>query len=278
MGMIAVASATAHAAPKSAESYKAHVRAQFFADRDALVAGGSIELAVSLVMDKEWHVYWRNSGGLTGLPTEFKWTVPSGFKVGRLRFPAPTAKYSKILDETSFLLDGTAIFLATLNVPETAEVDTNAEIKVEVSWLACRQSCIPGDTTLTLSLPVVSKGKQPKPANKKVFDRARDSLPLATEKASYVKLQGTIDKKPDRSGDKFTATLNVEIKKGHHIQSNKPIQKGFIATTVFASIAPGGDAFDIGAVEYPKAKTRNDPILGKLSEFDGKVSFKIPIE
>ncbi|MCG8405089.1 MAG: thioredoxin family protein [Phycisphaerales bacterium] len=251
-----------------------HVTVQAFTDRAAIVPGETFHLAVSLKMDKKWHVYWRNPGD-TGLPTEIDWSAPDGYQIGRTRFPVPEAKYSKVLKETSFIHEGTAIFLTPVKVSASAKVGGQATLKGEVRWLACKQNCIPGDAEVSFSLPVVSAGSQPEPANEKLFEEARDALPTPGESAERIKLSGSTDKKVVEPGDKFSATLNVEIASKHHMQSNKPLQDGLIPAYLFVETT---DGFEIGKVAYPKAHIRKDKLLGKLSEYGGKVAFKIPIE
>ena len=265
---------SARADSKSKVLREANVTVQAFADRETVVPGGSVELAVSLKIAAGWHVYWMNPNA-TGMPTEITWKAPDGYGVGRVRFPVPESKYSKILDETSFIHEKTAVFLTTVRVPATAKVGEPAKFTAKITWLACKENCIPGDAEVSLSLPVFSTGTQPKPAHAKVFEAGREALPA--EKGSYVKLSGSIDRKAVKPGEKFTATLTVEIKDKHHTQSHKPAQEGFIATEVFVAVEPADD-IEIGDVVYPKAHERLDPVLGKMSEYSGKVEFKIPLE
>lgn len=251
-----------------------HVTVQAFADREAIVPGETFHLAVSLKMDKKWHIYWRGPGN-TGLPTTINWTVPDGYEAGRTLFPIPEAKYNKTLKETSYIHQDTAVFLTPIRVPASAKMDGQVELKAEVSWLACKRNCIPGDAEVSLSLPVVSAGTEPKPANEKLFEEARDALPTSGQDAKRIKLSGSAGQKTVKPGDKFTATLKVEIAAKHHMQSNKPLSEGLIPAFLFLEQT---DGLETGEVEYPKPHIRKDKILGKLSEYEGKVAFKIPVE
>lgn len=251
------------------------VACQAFADREGITPGETFHLAVVFTPDKDHHIYWQNPGGLTGLPTEVDWSAPEGFKFGRLRYPVPHAHYEKALDETSFIYEGATALLTPVRVPATAKPGTEVAFRAQARWLVCRATqCVPGNVELSLKLPVVETGKAVKPANQKVFEEARRSWPEPPQEARHVKLSGAIDREVVKPGETFTATLAVEIEAGHHMQSNKPLE-GLIPAVVFVEQA---DGFKIGEVEYPPAKVRQDPVLGKLSEFDGKLAIKIPVE
>ncbi len=253
-----------------------NVTARAFADREAVAPGETLRVAVALRMEKDWHVYWRSPGpGGTGLPTKIEWTVPQGYEVGATEFPVPQAKYDKILEETSYILEDQAVFVTSIRAPATAKVGADAKLSAKVSWLACKQNCIPGGAELSFSLPIVSQGTAAQAANKALFEEARAAFPIPVEKAKQIKLGGAIDKKAARPGEKFTATLTVEIAKGHHVQSHKPLQKGLIAAYVFVD---GPEGFYVGEIEYPKGEMREDKVLGKLSEYSGKIEIKIPVE
>jgi len=225
-------------------------------------------------MDEDWHVYWRNPGG-TGLPTKIQWKPPQGYKVGRTEFPVPELKFDKILKETSFVHEGTALFLTPVQVPTSIAPGGTATFKASVSWLACKKNCIPGNCELSLTLPVVAPTTETKLANTKQFEEARDALPTPAAKAEHIKLSGSADTKTITPGKTFTATLTVQIAPKHHMQSHKPFQDYLIPAVLFVEPAEG---FDIGEVQYPKAHERKDKMLGKLSEYQGTIAFKMPVE
>lgn len=250
------------------------VSATAAASQEAVVAGESFDVAVVLKMDKGWYVYWANPGG-SGLPTKTTWTVPAGYSAGRTLYPVPQVKFDKLLKETSFIHEGEAAFVTRIEVPSSAAAERTATFQVDVSWLVCMKNCIPGSTTLSLSLPVVAKGTLPKVANKELFEAARDALPTPGEKAEHIKLSGKTDKTSVKPGDKFTAMLAVEIAAKHHMQSHKPMQDYLVPAVLFVEAE---DGLEIGEVSYPKAHLRDDKVLGeKLSEYSGRIAFDIPV-
>jgi thiol:disulfide interchange protein DsbD len=251
-----------------------HVVAQAFADRQAIRPGDTVHLVVSLRMDKDWHVYWRNPGP-TGLPTKIRWTAPQGYKVGRTEFPVPELKYDKVLKEDAYVHEGAALFLTPVQVPASISPGGSVTFKASVSWLACLKNCIPGNCEMTLTLPVVSQPTKTTPANEKLFEEARSALPTPGAQAEHIKLIGSTDAEAITPGKKFTATLTVQVAPKHHMQSHKPFQDYLIPATLFVEPT---DGFEIGEVEYPKGHERTDKILGKLSEYQGATAFIIPIE
>ncbi len=251
-----------------------NVTVQAFADHEAIIPGETVNLAVSLKMDRKWHVYWRSPGG-TGLPTEITWIAPDGFKIGETQFPIPDTHYDKTLKETSYIHEGTAVFLTPITAPDTAKPGATARFEVEVNWLACKKNCIPGSSKVSLEIPIAPPGTLAKPAHTALFEDAREALPTPADKAKHIKLSGGIDQKTAQPGKTFNAILNIEIAPKHHMQSRNPIQKGLIPAMLFVAYT---DGFEIGEVIYPKAHERTDKLLGKLSEYNGKITLKVPVE
>ena len=64
------------------------VKAELLADTNAIVPGKSFTVGLLLRMAPGWHTYWAFSGD-AGLPTELKWKLPSGWKVGEIQWPIP---------------------------------------------------------------------------------------------------------------------------------------------------------------------------------------------
>src|SRR5437763_15605875 len=64
------------------------VKAELLADTNAIVLGKSFTGGLLLRMAPGWHTYWKFSGD-AGLPTEIKWNLPLGWKVGEIQWPIP---------------------------------------------------------------------------------------------------------------------------------------------------------------------------------------------
>ena len=266
--LLAAASAAemAVAGPTGDPKPSGHVTAQAFADRAAVAPGEPLRLAVTLKMDKGWYIYWQNPGPIGGLPTEIEWTVPPGYQLGGTQYPVPHLKYDKILKDDANIYPGEATFVTSVRAPDLLAAGKEAVFKVKAKWLVCEKSCIPGEVELSLALPVIAKGETVKPANEKLFERAKDALPIPAARAAHLKLGGTIDKAAVSPGDKFTATVTAEVEAKHHMQSSKPLEEGLIPAVVFVEQT---DGFEVGEVKYPEAQIRQDKLLGKMSEYGG---------
>lgn len=263
----------AWAQPVSKQVRDANVTVLAMADQEVVVPGGELNLLISVKPDKQWHVYWQNPGG-TGMPTAIEWSLPAGFKAGQTQYPVPVAHFDKDLEETSYILEGESLFLTTVTVPAEAPTGKDISLTAKVSWLACKKECIPGQAELALTLPVAEKGATPRPANVKLFEQARQALPESGSKAKHVKITGKLSKEKLKPLDTATASVIVDVESKHHMQSNKPAQEEMIPTILFLELTNG---LEYGEIAYPKGHEREDKILGKLSEYDGRVEIKVPL-
>lgn len=116
---------------------------------DTLVAapGDSLELGVQLVPRSGWHLYWRNPGD-AGLPTRLRFELDPRLRGGEIRWPLPEA-----LPEpggvTVFGYTAPVVLLRTLEVASDVATGVGSlPVRVRIDWLACKESCVPGQTTL----------------------------------------------------------------------------------------------------------------------------------
>ena len=149
------------------------VEARLLADAEAVVPGQPLRLGIELRMEEGWHTYWKFSGA-AGLPTEVAWRLPPGFAAGALQWPLP-ARYSEEGDLTVYGYAGEVVLLAAVTPPPVLPADSTLSFAAGVSWLVCREVCIPGEAAVALDLPV---GPGPgKPANEEVFRRFAAQVP-----------------------------------------------------------------------------------------------------
>src|SRR4051794_41717582 len=64
------------------------VQAKLLADVSAVVPGKPFTVGLLLHMVPHWHTYWKFPGD-AGIPTEIKWNLPDGCKVGEIQWPIP---------------------------------------------------------------------------------------------------------------------------------------------------------------------------------------------
>ncbi|MFO8011699.1 MAG: protein-disulfide reductase DsbD family protein [Phycisphaerae bacterium] len=160
------------AAPATAEA-ETGVTARLLAGTTAVAPGESFLLGVHLTMKKGWHVYWKNPGE-AGLATRVEWNLPHGFKAGPLRWPVPI-RFTMPGRITAFGYAGEVVLMALIRVPNDLGGRRQVTLKAKVSWLRCNGTCVPGEATVRLSLPVARKAE---PARQDLFRRWRARLPV----------------------------------------------------------------------------------------------------
>ncbi len=153
------------------------VKARLILPTPTVQAGDSIEVGVAFDLAEHWHIYWKNPGA-TGLPTTLNWTLPEGYELGKLHWPAPIRFATPIAPGTpplvSFGYDGKAVLIQEIKVPDNAA--SPAELKVKASWLACKEACIPGKEELTATLTIGGETRTDTAATAELAE-ARKQLP-----------------------------------------------------------------------------------------------------
>ncbi len=189
--LLAVALLAGFAAPARAQSYQGQdlVKADLLLD-PAAASGKPLTVGVRLRMAKDWHTYWRNSGDF-GLPTEIDWVLPPGWTAGPILWPLPHRMTDG--DIITFGYSDEVLLLTELTPPAgTTALPDPVTIRAKVSWLVCRESCVPGDADLTLT----PSGAIPAAELRALFEGARGALPLLYDggKAGFT-VTRTIDAK-----------------------------------------------------------------------------------
>lgn len=179
------------------------VQVQLLADTDHFTPGQPFLLGVRLQMAPEWHTYWEFSGD-AGLPTTVEWQLPPGFEAGPLQWPAPH-KYTESGDLTVYGYQDEVLLMAQIQSSATLKANTSWTFGAAVSWLVCREVCIPGDTTLSLQLPA---GKT-NPANAALFARYQSQVPgaLSADKLS-------LSHRASHKGDEILVDLTLKALSG----------------------------------------------------------------
>src|SRR5215470_6462034 len=147
------------------------VRAELLANTNAVVPGKPFTVGLLLRMAPGWHTYWKFSGD-AGLPTELKWKLPPGWKIGYIQWPIPLTTLDPGDIET-YGYENEVLLMQEITPPSKLD-GTSAKLSTEANWLVCEKICIPGGATLQLDLPV---GSTSQPANMDVFARYQRLLP-----------------------------------------------------------------------------------------------------
>ncbi|MEY5010083.1 MAG: hypothetical protein RLZZ253_1222, partial [Verrucomicrobiota bacterium] len=147
-----------------------HVQASLHLDPPAPKAGQPFTAILRLRMEPGWHTYWQ-FGGDSGLPTSIQWTLPEGYKTGPIQWPLPSAHPSDG-DQLTYVYEK-EVLLFTEIIP--APGSTLETLKASVRWLACNETCIPGNAEVS-----AKSGSPEAPLPADVLEAWRSQLPLST--------------------------------------------------------------------------------------------------
>ena len=164
-------------------------------------SAGAVRLGVLLRMESGWHTYWQ-SGGDAGMATQVEWGLPAGWKAGPLQWPAPE-KYREEGDLVAYGYKGEVLLFADVEVPSGGIADPT-QIEAAVSWLVCREVCIPGDAALSLALSAAGGGAD------SLFAAYAARMPPGLEEAGDLELKT----RPSPRNGGTAVALDFELRRG----------------------------------------------------------------
>jgi thiol:disulfide interchange protein DsbD len=164
----------------------AQVRIRLLAAADAVHPGERLLVGVEQSLKPEWHTYWINPGD-TGVPTRIAWDLPPGAHAGAIAWPVP--QRFRTGPVTSYGYAGRATLLSTLTVPQDVRPGTTFAVRARVSWLVCRDVCIPQQAVVGLALPVLAVG-MPSGAGALPIGPAHAALPAAAPRGVRAATDG----------------------------------------------------------------------------------------
>jgi thiol:disulfide interchange protein len=208
---------------------------------------------VGLLFDLEpgWHVYWTNAGD-SGEPPTVKWSLPAGVSVGPLQFPAPRRlPLGPLMD---FGYETQVLFPAELHV--TGNTTSAVPIAADVSWLVCRQACVPGKAHLSMELPVGTGG-------------ASAATPLFTK--TFAAMPKVL---PARAKAIFSRAPNgfqLAVLTGKRMENAQffPADQSVIANAAPQPVIPRGDGAVIGLKQDENLTAAPQTLNGIVALADG---------
>jgi thiol:disulfide interchange protein len=214
------------------------VKAELLADTNAVVPGKPFAVGLLLRMVPGWHTYWKFPGD-AGIPTELKWKLPPGWKVGEIQWPIPL----KLREPGDIQIYGyhDEVLLMQQITPPASISDSTVTLAAEANWLVCEKICIPGNASVQVSLPVSATGA---PANTELFERFRRLLPQEMPGSE------TVNTNWRRAGTDLFFSVTGEILAKYPVADFFPLPEGEVV------------------VGHPKVESRNGT----------EVTFRIPIE
>jgi thiol:disulfide interchange protein DsbD len=214
-----------------------------------------------------WHTYWQFSGD-AGLPTEIKWNLPPGWKVGEIQWPIPF-KTNDPGDIQTYGYQDEVLLMQEITPPANVSA---VKLSAEANWLVCEKICIPGSVKIDLDLPVATTTDS---KNTDLFARYRRLLPqnFPDSKAAasnwsrtgndlHLKIASdqlanyqSIDFFPLPEGNAVVGHPSVEARKGNEVTFRIPVESpdknlsAMPGLVVFSKLPNGNDraAWQLGA-------------------------------
>lgn len=152
------------------------VRASLLTESAAIMPGGTVLAGVRLQMAEGWYVYWKNPGD-SGIPTSVKWELPEGFSSSELMWPWPGSFYTDSF--VSYGYKEEVVLFTELKAPDGAETGSEVTISASVTWLVCKDICIPGSAEVSESVRVTERQPGIITGNEALFDSFRLRLPVS---------------------------------------------------------------------------------------------------
>jgi thiol:disulfide interchange protein DsbD len=135
-----------------------HLTAELVSLAPSVAPGSSVEVGLVLSLEEHWHVYWINAG-FAGFPPAIKWTLPEGVTAGPMQFPVPSRlPFGPLVD---FGYEDNTAFPVKISVAPGVKPGP-IHLDARVTWLVCRDTCIPGKAHMGLDLNVAPNA-QPGP-------------------------------------------------------------------------------------------------------------------
>ena len=147
-------------------------RVQLVPDRDPVVAGSELRLAVELSVDPGWHVNSNDPGDEFSWPTTVEFKLPEGWLAPVVSFPEGETLDFEFSDTPIEVWQGRAVILGVFSVPETASGDVR--LRVTVTAQACNNTqCLPPEEVRSgVDVTVAPPGTPSEMVNRELFAAA----------------------------------------------------------------------------------------------------------
>lgn len=177
--------ATIPVAVKAAEGPWAqaeYLKARIVTEKTAAGKDATLNAGLEIVMEPEWHIYWRMPGD-GGLTPELNWKKSTNLKDATLSWPAPVR----------FELGGlygfgyqNSVFLPVTLTPENPGAAVTLTLHANI--MVCKDLCVPQNIDLSLDIPA---GDSIIDTQGQTIAAARKNLPY-TENRADMKIENVV--------------------------------------------------------------------------------------
>ena len=139
-------------------AHAAHTQVRLVLSAETARPGDTVLAGVDLKMDPGWHTYWKNPGA-AGMATKIEWQFPPGVTAGEIQWPLP--EKLPPIEVTTYGYDNEVVLLVPLKLAADLKPGP-LDLKAKVSWLECKEACIPGSGDVEATIII---GNETKPSN-----------------------------------------------------------------------------------------------------------------
>ncbi len=238
-----------------------HLTVQLVVPPAQLYPGQSFTAGLYFKLDRGWHIYWINAGD-SGEPPAVKWTLPAGVTAGPLQFPAP--KRLPLGPLMDFGYDNEVLFPIAMHVaPDFKPSGPDATLAAKVSWLVCREVCIPGKAQLSVDRPAVAQAPAVDNVNAEdaqLLERFKDRLPQPLPSGESAKFRAT--------GNGFE--LTVQTGREEKSAAFFPFDQSVLANAAPQPVKPTRNGVSLTLAKDENLHATPDQLNGVLVLGDGR--------
>ncbi len=152
-----------------------NVEAELLSEVESIQPGQPFWVGVRLDHAPHWHTYWINPGD-SGLETTIDWALPEGFAAGPIKWPYP--ERLRLGHLVSFGFEREVLLMVEITPPADLSAGVTATMEARVSWLECKEECLPGEAEFALTLPVTAETPELNQERSHLFTAARAEWPM----------------------------------------------------------------------------------------------------
>ncbi|MDX9789544.1 MAG: protein-disulfide reductase DsbD family protein [Candidatus Kapabacteria bacterium] len=129
------------------------VKTQLLSEMDIVSSGTDFLIGIKVIPDNGWHTYWINPGD-AGLPTVVELKLPENVRSSDVIWEVPDK--IPFAGMANYGYEKEHILLIPIHIDDNFNAD-ELLIEANISWLVCKEECIPGSRKQSLKLPVKSQ-------------------------------------------------------------------------------------------------------------------------
>ena len=177
---------------------------EFVAGKTSIAPGETIDLALRIQHDKNFHTYWK-APGIVGVGTDIDWVETGGLETGDINWPQP--QRIKMGPYWAYGYEEDTFLIVPLSAPADVKTGRNAKLSAKVSFMICpavlteTETCYPGFVDLEFEIPVTEKPGEKTPWAK----------PIRAARTTFSSPNTTWDGSARRAGNQISLTLRPRL-------------------------------------------------------------------